>query len=50
MENHSPQIAQSSRGGCSSQLHEIVYLAVKKGNILVDILLLKIFIANYRHL
>ena len=29
---------------------KIVYLAVKKGNILVYILLLKIFIANYRHL
>ena len=31
-------------------MHKIVYLAVKKGNILVNILLLKIFIANYCHL
>ena len=28
----------------------VVYLAVNKGNILVNILLLKIFIANYYHL
>ena len=31
-------------------MHKIVYLTVKKGNILVNILLLKIFIANYCHL
>ena len=31
-------------------MHKIVYLADKKGNILVNILLLKIFIANYCHL
>ena len=43
-------LAQSSRGGCSRRVHKIVYLAVKKGKILVKILLLKIFIANYRHL
>ena len=36
--------------GCSRQVQKkIVYLAVKKGNTLVNILLLKIFIANYCH-
>ena len=32
------------------RVHSIVYLAVKKGNILVNILLLKIFFANYCHI
>ena len=45
LENHSTRTAQSSCGGCSGRVHKIVYLAVKKGNILVNILLLKIFIA-----
>ena len=49
-ENHCSRTAQSSRGGCSRRVHEIVCLAVKKGNILVNYLLLKIFIANYYHL
>ena len=31
---------------CSHWVHRIVYLAVKKGNILVKILLLKIFLAS----
>ena len=35
--------------GLQSTSAQIVYLAVKKGNILVKILLLKIFIANYCH-
>ena len=47
---HCTRTAQSSRGGCSRRVHKIVYLAVKKGNILVNILLLKIFIANNCHL
>ena len=42
--------AQSSRVGCSRRVHRIVYLAVKKGNILVNILLLKIYFANDCHL
>ena len=42
--------AQSSRVGCSRRVHKIVYLAVKMGNISVNILLLKIFSANYFHL
>ena len=49
LENHCTQTAQSSCGGCSRQVHEIGYLAVKKGYILDSILLLKIFIANYCH-
>ena len=35
---------------CSQGVHKIVYLAVKKGNILVNLLLMKIFIANSYHL
>ena len=50
LEHLCTRIAQSSRGGCSRRVHKIVYLAAKKGNILVNILLLKIFIANYCHL
>ena len=50
LENHCTQTAQSSHGGCSRRVHKIVYLAVKKGNILVNILLQKIFIVNYCHL
>ena len=34
--------AQSSRAGCGRRVHRTVYLTVKKGNILVNILLLKI--------
>ena len=40
----------TSRGGCSRRVHKIVYLAGKKSNILVNILLLKLFIADYCHL
>ena len=50
LENHCTRTAQSSRGGCSRRVHEIVYLADKKCTILVNILLLKIFIAKYCHL
>ena len=49
LENHCTRTAQSSRGGCSRRVHKIEYLAVKKGNILFNVLLLKIFIANYYH-
>ena len=42
LENHCTRTAQSSRGGCSRRVHKIVYLAVKKGNILGNILFLKI--------
>ena len=38
-----------ARVGCSRRVHRIVYLVVKKGNILVIILLLKLFITNYCH-
>ena len=34
-------------GGCGRLVDKILYLAVSKGNILVNFLLLKIFIANY---
>ena len=34
LENHYIRTAQSSRGGCSRRVHKIVYLTVKKGNIL----------------
>ena len=37
LENHCTQTAQSSCGGCSRQVHKIVYQAVKKGIILVNI-------------
>ena len=50
IETHCTRRAQSSRGGYSRRWHKIVYLAVKKGNTLVNNLLLKIFIANYCHL
>ena len=42
--------AQSSRGGCSRRVHKIVHLAVKKGNTLINILQVKVLIANYCHL
>ena len=42
LENHCTRTAQSSLGVCSRRVHKIVYLAVKKGNILGNILLLKI--------
>ena len=48
--NHCTRTAQSSRGGCSRRVHKIEYLVVNNGNILVNVLLLKIFIANYDHL
>ena len=50
LENLCTRTVQSSCGGCSPQVHTIVHLAVKKGNILVNILLLKIFFTNYCHL
>ena len=52
LNNHSDcsRTAQSLRGGCSRRVHKIVYLAVNKGNIMVNFLLLKLFIANYYHL
>ena len=50
LENHCTRTVQSSRGGCSQRVNKKVYLAVNKGNILVIILLLKIFIAKYYHL
>ena len=43
LDNHCTQRAQSSHSSCSRQVHKIVNLAVKKGNILVNILLLKRF-------
>ena len=39
--------ARSSRIVCSRRGHRIVYLAVKMGIILVNILFLKIFFANH---
>ena len=33
LENHCTRTALSSRGGCSREVHKIVYLAVKKPNI-----------------
>ena len=50
LENHCTRTAQSPHGGCSRRVHKIVYLAIKNGHILVNILLLKIFIANNCHL
>ena len=50
IENHCTQTARSSCVGCSWRVHIIGYLAVKKANILVNTLLLKIFIAKYCHL
>ena len=46
LENHCTRTAQSSRGGCSRRVRRIVYLAVKKGKIMVNILLLKIFFSQ----
>ena len=40
---------QPLRVGCSRRVHRIVRLAVKKVNLLLNILLLKIFFANYCH-
>ena len=45
VQNRCTQTAQLSRGGCSPQVHKIGYIAVKRGYILVNISLLKIFIA-----
>ena len=50
LENHCTRTAQSSCGGYRRRVHKKVYLAVIKGNILVNILLLKIFTTNYCHL
>ena len=50
LDNHCIRTVQSLRGGCSRRVHKIVYLAVKNDNILVNILLLKLFIANYCHI
>ena len=41
LENHCTQTVQSSHVGCSRRVHRIVYIAVKKGNLFVNILLLK---------
>ena len=49
LENYCTRTVQSSRGGCSLQVHKIEHLAVNKGNILVLFLLLKILIVNYYH-
>ena len=40
-ENHCTRTAQSLRGGCSRRVRRKVYIAVKKGNVMVNILLLK---------
>ena len=37
LENHCTRTAQSSRGGCRRRVHKIEYLAVNKGNILVNL-------------
>ena len=50
LENNCTQTAQSPRVGCIRRVHRIVYPAVRKVNTMVNILLLKIFIANYCHL
>ena len=50
LENLCTGTGQLSHGGCSRGVHKIDYLAVNKGNILVNVLLLKIFIANCYHL
>ena len=47
LENHCTRTAQSLRGGCSRRVHTIVYLAVEKGNILVNISLLQIILNNF---
>ena len=47
VENHCTQTGQSSPIGSSRVGHKIVYMAVKKGTVLVSILLLKIFFAYY---
>ena len=49
LDSHCTRAAQLLHGGCSQQVHKIVYLAVKKGFILVKILPLKIFILIYCH-
>ena len=41
LENHCTRTAESLRAGCGRQGHKIVYLAVKKGTIFVNTLLLK---------
>ena len=41
LENLCTQKLQSSRGGCSRPVHKMVYLALYKGNILINILFLK---------
>ena len=35
LENHCTRTAQSSRGGCSRQVHKIGKLAVKKGTVVL---------------
>ena len=49
LENNCTRIVQSSHVGCSRRLHTIGHLAVKKGTILIIILLQKILIANFWH-
>ena len=50
LENHCTRTAQSSRGGHTRRVHKTEYIAIKKRNVSVNILLLKIFVANYCHL
>ena len=49
LENHCNRTVQSLRAGCSRREHKIVYLAVKKGNIFVNIIVLEtlLIIATY---
>ena len=47
LENHCTQTVQSSQVYCSQRRHKKVYPADKKGNIFVNILLLKIFFTDY---
>ena len=46
LENLFTRTVQSVRVGCSRRVHKITYLIVKQGNILVNILLLRIFFAS----
>ena len=49
LEKHCTQTAQLSQAGCS-HWHKIMYLAVKKGNPFVNILLLKTVFTDNCHL
>ena len=52
LENHWTRTAQSPRVGCSREetKYILVYLAVKKANLFVNILLLILFLADYCHI